>query len=336
MATDAMLELAQGQAAVGATWEAVERLARAAGGEGDPQRALADRGLSVWAPGDGAPLLFVRGELPARAWLRAWGVAVVGARATDGYGRALAARVGHDAVRLGGAVVSGGAEGCDAAAHEAALEARGRTIVVLGSGHDHPYPRVNRGLFERVVASGGAVVSAYWPTGRPQKHRFLERNDVIAGLSAVVVVVRASVRSGSLSTAAAARRRGRPVLAVPGDVGQGLSGGPHLLLQQGAAPMVGRRSLARALGVDAAGGAWPVTQAGAGPPWGGGCDDDVAEVGVEAARVLAAFAGDSALDLDALVVRTSLAVDVVTGALLDLEMAGRIHALPGDRFVVAR
>ncbi|PKN55779.1 MAG: DNA-protecting protein DprA [Deltaproteobacteria bacterium HGW-Deltaproteobacteria-14] len=298
------------------------------------ERALRERELWPWVPPpEAGPLLLVAGAEPGP------GVAVVGSRATDPYGVAVARQVASDAVRLGRWVVSGGAEGCDAAAHEAALEAGGRTVVVLGGGHDRPYPAAHRGLFRRVVEGGGALVSAYWPTTPVARHRFVARNHVIAGLSEVVVVARARVRSGALVTARAARAVGRPVLAVPGDVGEGLSGGPHALLDAGAQALTSSRGLARALGVAALGlESWPVRHHGAGAPWSrvsaivevdGGAD------GPTEAAILGALGLESGLDLDAMVVRTELPVDAVASALLDLELSGRIHRLPGDRYALA-
>lgn len=299
------------------------------------REALRRRGLWPVVPREGAgPVLLVAGTEAGE------GVAVVGARASDAYGLAVARRVAEDVVGLGLAVVSGGAEGCDSAAHEAALGVGGRTVVVLGSGHDRPYPAQNRGLFARVVEGGGAVVSAYWPTTPPARHRFVARNAVIAGLSEAVVCVRARVRSGALGTARAAKALGRPVLAVPGDVGEGLSGGPHALLEDGAAALVSGRGLARALGRRAGRGlSWPERHVGCAAPWSEvasaadrGAVDEVDAVG---AAVLGALRRDSGLDLDAMVVRTGAPVDAVTGALLDLELMGLVERLPGDRFAIA-
>ncbi|TNF26450.1 MAG: DNA-processing protein DprA, partial [Deltaproteobacteria bacterium] len=264
-------------------------------------------------------------------------VAVVGARATDAYGAAVAERVAEDVVALGYAVVSGGAEGCDAAAHRGAVRAGGATVVVLGGGHGRPYPRAHAGLFDEVVERGGAVVSAHWPTIPVARHRFVARNAVIAALSEAVVVVRAQGRSGALVTARAAWKLGRKVLAVPGDVGEGLSQGPHQLLERGAVALVSGAGLARALGVGSTiRSTWPVRHAGAGAPWAdarGACGDaDAVEFGAVGEAVLRALSSESGLDLDAMVVRTELPVDAVASALLDLELSGLIRSLPGGRY----
>lgn len=294
--------------------------------------ALQRRGLWPWQPPGAAiaPVLLVRGRLPAEP-----GVAIVGARASDPYGLACAARVAQDAVALGRAVVSGGAEGCDAAAHEAAIRAGGRTVVVLGAGHDHLYPAEHRDLFERAVERGGAVVSAFWPTLRPARHRFLERNRVIAALAAVTVVARASARSGALSTARAALELGRPVLVVPGDVGLGLSAGGHGLVAAGARLVTGIADLARALGQDARG-RWQVSHARAPDPWpeaAGQPPGDFAPPDTpEVAQVAAALGQVASLDLDGLVVQTGLAIDSLVAALVELEVGGRVEQVPGQRY----
>ena len=304
------------------------------------EEALRRRRLWPWVPPAGAgPVLLVRGAASVD------GVAVVGARAADAYGLAVARRVAEDAVELGAAVVSGGAEGCDAAAHEGALAAGGRTVVVLGGGHDHVYPRGHGELFARVEAAAGGVVSAYWPGVPVARHRFVARNGVIAGLARVVVVVRAAVRSGSLGTADAAVALGRVVMAVPGDVGEALSGGPHLLLERGAVPLVSSSGLARALRLEGLAGCWPVRHLGSGAPWepgsgsrsgGGGSSGPQEGVDEVGRTVLDALKGESGLDLDAMVMRTEVAVDAVARALLDLELAGLVARLPGDRYVRVR
>ncbi len=293
---------------------------------------LSRRDLAPWVPPDAAvgPLLLVRGALPP-----AGGVAVVGARASDPYGLACARRVARDAVALGAAVVSGGAEGCDAAAHDAAIAAGGRTVVVMGAGHDHPYPAEHQGLFERAVASGGAVVSAFWPTLRPARHRFLERNRVIAALARVTVIARASLRSGALSTGRAALELGRPVLVVPGDVSLGLSAGGHSLVSAGAGLVSGVADLARALGLDARG-RWQASHARAPDPWPEALaqsppTSDAVDA-PEVSAVAAALADVASLDLDGLVVQTGLAIDALVAALVELEVDGRVEQVPGQRY----
>ncbi len=175
------------------------------------------------------PALRLRGALPPRPR-----VAVVGSRSPDEYGLDLAGSIAGGLARAGVAIVSGGAAGVDAAAHRAAVEAGGRTVVVLGCGLDVVYPRAHAPLFERIAASGGALLSEHEDGAPPLRHHFPERNRIVAGLSDAVVVVRARARSGALITAEWARAMGIPILAVPGDARSEHSSGPHALLRAGA------------------------------------------------------------------------------------------------------
>ncbi|HEX8907577.1 MAG TPA: DNA-processing protein DprA [Anaeromyxobacteraceae bacterium] len=190
--------------------------------------------------------LRVRGPLGAPGERR---VAIVGMRHPDPYGIELAREIARDLARAGVCVVSGGAEGIDGAAHEAALEASGRTIAVMGTGLDVVYPAGHRPLFERIVASGGALVSEYEDGQRGERWTFPRRNRLVSGMSEAVLVVRAGERSGALITAGWARRQGVPVFAVPGDVRLEGSAGPLALLRQGARVAASARDLLEALGL---------------------------------------------------------------------------------------
>jgi DNA processing protein len=161
-----------------------------------------------------AGLWFV-GRLPAA---RERLVAIVGARAATGAGcartRDMAAALGRAAV----AVVSGGAFGIDAAAHEGALAAAAPTFAVLGCGTDIAYPDRHADLFARIAATGG-LLSEYPPGTKPRRGQFPARNRIIAALAQAVVVAEAATRSGALITARLARQLGRLLLAVPGSPG---------------------------------------------------------------------------------------------------------------------
>ncbi|GAB3410922.1 DNA-processing protein DprA [Schumannella luteola] len=157
-------------------------------------------------------------------------IALVGARAATGYGEHVTAEASAGLVDRGYAVVSGAAYGIDGVAHRAALASGGDTVAVLAGGLDRFYPSGHEALLQRIVERG--VVIAEVPAGSaPTKWRFLQRNRLIAALSAATVIVEAGRRSGSLNTAGHAAELGRPLGAVPGPVTSTASAGCHRLLR---------------------------------------------------------------------------------------------------------
>lgn len=191
----------------------------------DPALAAFPRRL--WALGPRPPALRVRGAMvePARS------LAIVGSRAASAEACAIAHALAAHAAGCGVQVVSGGAIGVDAAAHRGALAGGGHTVVVLGTGLDIIYPDRHRGLFAQIVAAGGALVTTYPEGTPPRPGNFVRRNQVIAALADVVVVVSASAGSGALHTARAAVRMGRTLAATPG------TPGTQLLIASGASPV---------------------------------------------------------------------------------------------------
>ncbi len=164
-------------------------------------------------------------------------VSLVGARAASDYGLTVASDLAEGLVGRRFTVVSGAAYGIDAAGHRGALAVGGSTVAVLASGVDRPYPSAHAGLL-RDIAGTGAVVSEVPPGCAPYRSRFLARNRIIAALGRATVVVEASLRSGSLSTAKEARTLLRPVGAVPGPVTSMTSAGCHALVRDTGAVLV--------------------------------------------------------------------------------------------------
>jgi len=154
--------------------------------------------------------VYVRGRLPVSV-----AVAIVGTRRASPMSLRFARALAHDLAARGIAIWSGGAVGIDTAAHLGALEAGGSTVVVLAGGLERRYPRENEPLFERVLDAGGALCSLHPDVEPPKPAHFIRRNELIAVVGDVTVVVQAGVKSGARSTAAAARRAGRPVAVVP-------------------------------------------------------------------------------------------------------------------------
>jgi DNA processing protein len=175
------------------------------------------------------------------------GLAVIGARRATPYGLSVAEMLAGWAAASGYVIISGGAHGCDQAAHRAALDSGGRTVAVMAGGADIVYPSGATVLHSRIVESGGAIVSEHpWGT-RPLRWMFRKRNRIIAGLSAAVLIVEAGLPSGTFSTADDALAGGRDVLAVPGSILSAESRGSNRLISQGASVITDVSDLAAAL-----------------------------------------------------------------------------------------
>jgi len=189
------------------------------------------------------PVLFLRGDLLPED---EWAVAIVGTRRVTAYGRQVAEELSGTLARNGVTVVSGMALGVDSAAHQAALNAGGRTIAVFGTGVDQIYPPQNRRLAEQ-ISQQGALLSDY-PLGTPPDGvNFPPRNRIISGLSLAVVVVEAGLTSGALITASFAAEQGRDVFAVPGNINAPQSLGANRLIQDGAHPLLNPQDVLEAL-----------------------------------------------------------------------------------------
>lgn len=175
------------------------------------------------------------------------GLAVIGARKATPYGLGCARKFAGEAARRGIVIVSGGAYGCDAEAHRATLDAKGKTVVFLGGGCDRVYPARHFALFQEVIDKGGAVVSEHEWDFPPQPYTFRDRNRLIAGLSKATLIVEAGLPSGTFSTADDAINANKEVLVVPGPITSPTSAGTNRLLSQGAIPIVDDRSFEEAL-----------------------------------------------------------------------------------------
>lgn len=161
-------------------------------------------------------------------------IAFVGSRKADAYARVVVQQLIPQLVQQHWVIVSGGALGVDTFVHDATIQAGGKTIVVLGSGLLHWYPASNYHLFNRVVQSGGMIISCFPLQTQPLAGNFPARNRIIAGLTQGTVVVQAAAKSGALITADFAVEQGRQVFAIPGSIEHGLHDGCHALIQQGA------------------------------------------------------------------------------------------------------
>ena len=205
--------------------------------------AAARVGAQVVTPGDDvwpSGLSELGNHAPHALWLRgnrstleraSRAIAIVGARASTGYGEHVTMELVSGLVRKQFAIVSGAAYGIDGMAHRAALAEEGDTIAVLAGGIDRLYPSGHDALLQRIIATG-AVVTEMPPGFSPTKWRFLQRNRLIAAMCQATVVVEAGWRSGSLNTAHHAIELGRPLGVVPGPVTSASSAGCHRLLRE--------------------------------------------------------------------------------------------------------
>jgi len=161
---------------------------------------------------DRPPLVFVKGSLRDTEDRAA--IAVVGTRSASAEGLNRAARLARELAEAGFTVSSGLAAGIDTAAHTAALDAQGRTVAVMGTGVDHVYPAANRGLATRIIDSGCALITQFFPHQTPRPWMFPARNVVMSGLSLATVVVEASETSGARLQARVALQHGRAVFML--------------------------------------------------------------------------------------------------------------------------
>ncbi len=219
----------------------------------DPRRPLDelhDRGLWTLTPLDAdyprrlrdldPPPATIHGNGAQQIMNASRAISVVGTRTPTLAGRALTTRLAARLVEHGVVVVSGLAVGIDGAAHSATVAACGRTVGVIGGGHDHPGPRAHRLLREEIVEKGGALISEYHPTVRARRGTFPRRNRIIAALGDATIVVEAPIRSGARISAALALELGRLVLVAPGRVGDWSTAGSLALLRETPArPLVG-------------------------------------------------------------------------------------------------
>ncbi len=179
----------------------------------------------------GAPLvLFVQGDT---ALISQAQLAIVGSRNPTATGAETAEQFAYYLAEAGLIITSGLASGIDAASHRGALNAKGKTIAVCGSGLQHIYPRSHKKLSEEIIHNG-ALVSEFPPNASAKSHYFPMRNRVISGLSLGVLVIEAALKSGSLITARFAAEQNREVFAVPGSIHNPLARGCHQLIRQGA------------------------------------------------------------------------------------------------------
>jgi DNA processing protein len=263
------------------------------------------------------PVLYILGELLPED---EWSVAIVGTRRITPYGRQVTEEIASTLARNGVTVVSGLARGVDGIAHQAALNAGGRTLAVLGSGVDRIYPPEHRRLAEQ-ISSHGALVSDYAPGTPPEASNFPPRNRIISGLALAVVVVEAGETSGALITAHFAAEQGRDVFAVPGNILAPQSQGTNRLVQQGAQPLLHVKDLLEALDLNAI-----VEHKAA---------RSVLPANAMEAQLLGAL-GAEPLHVDDIRSKTGLPIEQVSATLALMELKGMVRQVGGMNYVAVR
>ena len=256
-------------------------------------------------------------------------IAVVGSRNPTAGGADNARSFARALAASGLTITSGLADGIDAAAHRATIDANGLTIAVMGTGPERVYPTRNRALARDIVESGGALVTEFPPGSDVRKENFPRRNRLIAGLSLGVLVVEAALQSGALITARLAAEAGREVFALPGSIHNPLARGCHRLIRDGAALVESVQEIYDAIASAARDlGGELESRLAAIPEPSGFAGEEAASDGPECEAVLAAL-GHDPVDLDQLVGRTGLTVEVLSPMLLLLELEGRVSAHHG-------
>jgi DNA processing protein len=259
-----------------------------------------------------AVLLFVQGRLEL---LERPAVAIVGSRVHTRYGADVTRHLAGGCARAGLVVVSGMARGIDAIAHQAALDAGGGTIGVLGNGLGVVYPSANSALYAR-AARDGLLLTEFPPGERPNAGSFPQRNRLISGLAKTTLVVEAREKSGALLTASCALRQGLDVMAVPGPITSPLSVGCNRLIQNGAKPVLGLRDIFEEYKI---------------------AYEDAPGARLETAltdpeRRLLAVLGDAPTHVDRLAAALGADASETLAALTSLEIRGLARQLPGKLF----
>ncbi len=265
-------------------------------------------------------LLFIAGDCRT---LHHPQIALVGSRKFTYYGEHWGQYFSSGLVRCGFTITSGLALGIDGICHQAAIDAQGKTIAVLGSGLENIYPRQHRQLAEKIQAQGGALVSEFLTTALPMPAHFPRRNRIISGLSLAVVVVEATLKSGSLITVRHALDQGRDVFALPGPLGSPMSEGVHWLIQQGASLATSPKDIVEQVSSSLR---WfPLAQQNIAQQNSAPQESDAESPFSD----LLANIDNEVTSVDIIAERAGQPVSDVVIKLLDLELAGRIIAVPG-------
>ena len=265
-------------------------------------------------------VLYYRGKLKDEA-SRA-DVAIVGTRKFSAYGKQTTEKICDQLSKEGISIVSGLALGIDAIAHQAAVKNNSRTVAVLGSGVDSAniYPAINRGLARNIIGNGGAILSEFLPGTKPIKQNFPLRNRIISGLSVGVIIIEAPESSGALLTARYALEQNREVMAVPGNIFQTNSIGPHNLIKMGAKLVTGAADVLEALGLE---------------PKNRYIEDKKISADSREEKILLELLSSEPIDINELIKKSGLDTATVNSTIILMEIKGKIKNIGGMRYIIA-
>lgn len=283
--------------------------------------------LALTATDDTPPVLSVVGDV---SMLNKSCVAIVGARNASLNGRKMASKLAKDLGAKDQIVVSGLARGIDTAAHQGALESG--TIAVVAGGIDVVYPPENQGLYD-AIKERGLIVAESALGAKPFAASFPRRNRIVSGLSKGVIVVEANKHSGSLITARMAGEQGRDVFAVPGSPMDPRAAGPNHLIREGATLVRNADDVIEAI-MNFSGNSLrepPAAQVRFSPPSSSGLHEKPPENVQDSILSHLSF---TPIYVDELVRACHLTISVVQTCLLELELAGRIERLPGNKIII--
>ncbi len=275
-------------------------------------------------------VLYVRGAVDLLAHP---GIAMVGTRHPTPYGVGMAERLACDLSNQGLIIFSGLARGVDTAAHRGVVNAKGRTVAVMGTGVDEIYPRENKRLAEQILSFGGALISEFAIATPPTPQNFPIRNRIISGLSVGVLVVEAAEYSGTRITARCALEQSREVFAVPGNVTNKNSWGPNTLIKQGAKLVATWEDVWEELPTAIRQQLTPAAVESSAAQTASLFKD--AELPPHEKKLMAVLKADESMQIDEIVERleNEVSPSEIFAALFELELSGKVKQLPGKNFV---
>ncbi|MBB6715105.1 DNA-processing protein DprA [Clostridium gasigenes] len=252
-------------------------------------------------------ILFYRGD---KSLLKDKTGGIVGSRNCTNYGREVTKRITKELCLNSITIVSGVASGIDSIAHKVAVEEGGRTIGVLGCGIDVVYPKINKKLYKDIERTG-LLLSEFFPGTEPRSYNFPRRNRIISGLSEKLVVIEASLKSGSLITVGYALEEGKSVMAVPGSVLQSNSTGCNKLIGDGASTFAEMEDLRTFFGI---------------------YKNSYAKVGNGVKDALLTVISSEPKHLDDIIERVNVDRKVLFGLLFEMQNRNEIICLPGNYY----